>query len=263
MDYNYLLLLSMLPSGRYDGLRKQFEQKRLPIFLNNFCAAVNLFCGVKYCFIMALPSRTKSILYLSELYLYETPAMILFQLGSTIIHFTIFYVYLYMAALCRDGSRFECLRFMFIPNLKDLCELYDLDAKATKTFLRNAAYIRYLLYLLIFGFEIFYFVLVSRCLVIAYFEIEFKYFLVFTVPLTVITWFSYQTILNSILTNYIFMFTTQEFLRLRFETVAQQVREYHKNKKSRRYRARLQITQTIDDIVRQFNASNLLFDDLL
>lgn len=266
MDYNYLLLLTMLPPGRYDGYRKRFERKRFFIFLNYFCAAVCLFCGVKYCIIIVLPLQTKSILYLCELYIYEIdkgPALTLFQLGMSIIHLTNFYVYLYMAGLCRDTSRFDCLRFLFTPNLADLCKGYDLNAKATQRFLQTSVTIRHFVFWTMIGFELFFFVLIGRCLVIAYLEIELKYFLVFTVPLSVITWFSYYCLLVSIPLMYTFMFTTQAFLRLRFESVAEKVRNFHKSKKCYRIRRKRLITETINDIVQQFNESNLLFDDIM
>lgn len=263
MDLNYLFLFSMLPPGRYNAYRRRFEMRTKRVLLNHFCAAVCLFCGLKYCIIMILPQKTKSILYLCELYIYDTPAMLSFQFGTTIIHFSIFYVYLYMNGICRDASRFDCLRFLFIPSLNELCRCYQLDARTTNEFFRKAAYIRYLIYLIMISFEVFIFVLIARCLVIAYQEIELNSFLVFSLPLGLITWFSYQCLIVSIPTIFVFMFTTQAFLRLRFETVARQVRRFHKTKKSIRNRRRLQITQTINDIVRQFNAANVLFDDLV
>ena len=98
---------------------------------------------------------------------------------------------------------------------------------------------------------------------VAHLEIELKYFLALTVPLTVITWLCYQCMVLSIYIWLIFMFTAQTFLQLRFEGVADRIRKFHKVKKRVQNRRRRQITQTINDIVRQFNAANLLFDDLL
>ena len=263
MDYSYLLSLSMLPTGQYDVWGRRFKMERKKALLNYFCAGICFFCGLKYIAIMLLPQETNSILYLSELYLYELPGAILWHFGCTVIHFNVSFEYVYMASICQDGSRFDCLRFMFMPNLDDLCEHYDLDKKSTGQFFKMAKRARYLMYSIMISFEGFYFVLLARCFVTGYFEIEFKYFVAFTAPLTAITWFSYQCLIVSIPTMLIFLLTTKAFIQLRFETVAQQVRRFWKAKKIHRNRRRQMITQTINDIVRQFNASNILFDDLM
>lgn len=246
MDYNYLLLFSMMPTGRYNVYRKRFEMKVERVLLNRFCIGACFFCAAKLCLIIAIPLQSKPILYFVE--------------GC---HLTTFYMYLYMAGLCKDGPRMDCLRFMFIPNLTDLCRCYYLDARATKKFLKTAGHIRHFIYLVMLGFEIAFIVFIGRCLVIAYFEIEIKYFFALTVPLSMITWFSYQCVFLATLTILILIFTTQAFLRLRFESITKQVQKFHRCKKSDRNRHRLHIKSTINDIVRQFNASNVLFDDLM
>ena len=262
MDYNYLLLRSMLPSGRYDALRCRFERLNKLVLLNYVCAAATFFCGLKNIFIMVFPPETKSILYLGELYLNETPTNLIFQLGSSFVHFAVFHAFVYWVALSRDGPRFECVRFLFIQNLNDLCTSYGLNPSATKKFLRTADFIRYLVYAIMVSFEIYFFVLICRCVMISYIEIELEYFLFLFVPLILITWFSYHCLIMSILTIFIFLFTTQAFLQLRFLSVAKQIRGFHKLKQFERMPQRLQIARTINDIVRQFNSSNILFDDL-
>ena len=156
MDYNYLLLASMMPSGRYDVWGRRFEMRTGRVLLNRCLSAICLFCSVKCFFITVLPLRTKAILYLSELYIFETPSNVVFQTGATLMHLSSFCVYLYMNRLCQDGTRFDCLRFLFVPSLKDLCRRYDLDAKKTKKFFTAAAYIRYLNYCILIAVEVFF-----------------------------------------------------------------------------------------------------------
>lgn len=263
MDHNYLCSLSMLPSGRYYPYGKRFERRRGKVALNFFCIVINFFCALKCICIMVLPASTKSILYLGELYLYEMPITLLFQLGCSLIHLTIGVVYVYWSRLCRDASKTECLSFLFIPNLAELCEHYDLDLKEGKKYLRSTMYIRYFVYSIMFFFEIFFIVFFGQCLMLAYLEIEFKYFLLFTVPLSLLTWFSYQCLIFAILIMHIFLYTTQAFLQLRVWSVGQKIREFPQLKRSVRGQSSRKIKCTINDIVRQFNATNILFDDLL
>ena len=263
MDHNYLCSLSMLPSGRYYPYGKRFERRRGKVALNFFCIVINFFCALKCICIMVLPASTKSILYLGELYLYETPLTQIFQLGCSLIHLNIGVVYVYWSYLCRDASKTECLSFLFIPNLAELCEHYDLDLKEGKKYLRSTMYIRYFVYSIMFFFEIFFIVFFGRCLMLAYLEIEFKYFLLFTVPLSLLTWFSYQCLIFAILIMHIFLYTTQAFLQLRVWSVGQKIREFPQLKRSVRGQSSRKIKCTINDIVRQFNATNILFDDLL
>ena len=262
MDYNYLNLISMLPSGRYDVDRRRFKRNGSCVVLNYLCVAICFFCGLKYICIMALPFETNAILYLGELYIYDTPATLLFQFGSTVIHFTVAYVYVYWIYLSKEPARFECLRFLFISNFDDFCRSFNLEKEATKKFLRTATHFRYLIYLMMASFEAFFAVLICRCVAIAFMEIELQHFFFFTVPLTLITWFSYQCLIFSILIMKIFLFTTQAFLLLRFKTVAREIQELQHKKRNRKLRQR-RIVRTINDIVRQFQASNILFDDLL
>ena len=91
MGYNYLNLFQPLPLGRYDAYKHRFEMGRTRVNLNYVCMAINIICGLKNAVIMILPRSSKAMFYLVEIYIYDSPILQLFQLGSLMIQFTINY----------------------------------------------------------------------------------------------------------------------------------------------------------------------------
>ena len=89
----------------------------------------------------------------------------------------------------QDIKRLDCLTFLFIPKIEDLCKHYDLELEPTEQFLRKTKTIRFFMYIFMFAFEIVFAIFIIRCLAISYLEIEFQYFLNLSVPLAMVTFF--------------------------------------------------------------------------
>ena len=149
-----------------------------------------------------------------------------FHVGLCALHFATSFAYIYWSYLSQDIRRFECLNFLFIPDLNDLCNYYNLGKKATKIFLTKANLIRALMYLLMFGFEFFFILFLCRCLSLAYFELDFNHFLFFSIPLAICSYFSYHCLTFAILTMYTCLFVTQEFLKLRATSISQKLLQF-------------------------------------
>ena len=93
------------------------------------------------------------------------------------------FLYYYWSYLMQDIRRLDCLTFLFIPKIEDLCKHYNIELEPTQQFLRQAKLIRFFMYILMFGLEVIFAIFVIRCLAISYLEIEFQYFLCLSVPL--------------------------------------------------------------------------------
>ena len=123
----------------------------------------------------------------------------------------------------------------------------------------------------IWCFEISFYLFILRCLVVSYLTISFDYFLYLACPLGLVTAFSFHLLGASFLRTYLLALLTIEFLILRAETVSRQIRATFRRdakyepKFSRwvllkQKKSTMKILQTVNDIVKQFNSTNHIFD---
>ena len=68
MDYNNLLLFTLLPLGRYGVNNKKIHFKSLRIRVNYACAIIIIICGFETVVILIV-SGSKTVLHLIELYI--------------------------------------------------------------------------------------------------------------------------------------------------------------------------------------------------
>ena len=274
MDYNSYLRQSMLLIGKFDSNARTFQVDQRKRQISYFCAIVSFICSFKTLCI-SLSSNANIILYLVELYIVEGYIQRFFLLGVAVLHGATGFAYLYWIYLVDDVSRVECLNFLFIPSLDDLCKRYRLKKKETKKFIRTADRIRFLINHLMIAFEIFFAFFLIRCLVVGYFEINFYFLLFISVPLAIVTFFSFHCLTCGILSLYCAMFTTQKFLKLQAELVSKKILNFAHSQtryapsfqRTKFWKGKcgsaLKIMTTINRIVKQFSEANRIFDKLI
>lgn len=273
MDFNSYLRPVMVLGGVYDFYSRTFQVNKRKRQISYFCAAVNLFCSLKTICILVAPNP-KTIFYLIDLHLVEGYVQRFFMVGVSLIHASSAFIFFYWMYLTQDVSRIDCFNFLFIPNLTDLCRHYALEKKPTQKFIATANRIRFLVYLLAAGFELSFALFVARCLVVAYLEIDFYFFLFLSVPLAIVTSFSLHCLMGTCLSMYCIMFTTQQFLVLRARTVSKKILNFTRKQptygtffkqirlRKDRTGAAMKIMATINSIVVQFEQANRILDNM-
>ena len=193
MDFNGYLLQTMLPYGRYDTRTVQKTKRR--VYLNYFCAFASFFCGVKCLLIMLMPwDQVEPAYYLIELYIVNHPLQrFLFQCVTN-IHFTVFFTYLYWGYLNENPKKMRCLDMFFISDLNELCRQYGLKRKSAEKFVQKAKLYKQLMWVVIVGGTIIFFLFVFRCQLISYFKVDFWIFLALSSPMAAITYFSFYSL---------------------------------------------------------------------
>ena len=274
MDYNSYLRPSMLLIGKFAPDAKTFQVDQRKRRLSYICAIVSFICSFKTLCI-SLSSNPHTILYLVELYIVEGYVQRFFLLGITLLHAAAGFSYLYWIFLVGDVLRFECLDFLFIQNLDELCQRYGLKKKATRKFIQTADRIGFLMNLFMISFEGVFVLFLTRCLVVAYLKINFFHFLLISLPIGIVTLFSFHCLTFGVLSMYSAQFTTQQFLALRTELVSKKMRKFTEQQaryapsfgRTKFWKATggnaLKIMTTINCIVIQFSKTNRIFEKLL
>ena len=227
MDFNEYLFQAMLPYGRYDTHTVHRVKKR--VYLNYFCAFASFFCGVKCLLIELLPwDQVEVAYYLIELYIVNHPLQrFLFQC-VTDIHFTLFFTYLYWGYLNEHPKKMRCLDMFFMPDLKELCRRYGLKRKSAERFVWKAKLYKHLMYGIMIPFTITFTLFVLRCHIIGYFKVDFWIFLTVSSPLAAITYFSFYSLVMSVLSIYVLCLLSMDFLILRLSTISDDILEQFK-----------------------------------
>lgn len=261
MDYNNYLKISMLHIGHFDFYSKKIKLEQWRLKLNYFCATVCFICGLKS-FLILIMSDEKAYFYLIELYIIKSFTQTVFHTGVMCLHFGNCFAYLYWANLCKDVNRIKCFNMFFIPDLKDLCNYYDLDLEPTQNFIKKANLIRISVDFLMYSFDLFFGLFLTRCLILSFYNLEYNYFLFISLPFAVITFFSFHCLTFASLTIYTLFFTTQEFLILRAFVLSQKIRNLNESSKASNEDT-FQIMNSINKIIIQFSQSNRIFDKTL
>ena len=238
-------------------------------------------------------SKIEIILYLQELYIYNHEFLKCFDSAVMILHFATAYAYHYWSSFINsDAKHMECLDHLFIPEISDLCELYDLEIESAKQFIKRTDIYRYAVYFSIYFFEVLFFLFLLRCLFLSLKVVDFNYFIFVNLPLFVVTYISFLCLTLGIVSIFLLYFVTCEFLRFRIKTVSQKILSHinraqeaklkkgtysnqSKYKISEKYIGlkvkisnkndsnNLKNIKTIGEIVRQFHDTNNIFDNLI
>lgn len=273
MDYNNYLLFTLMPIGRYDPKLKKVHINKIREIINYVIIFINVFCGLKTALIVLSPDL-KMVFYLIDLHIHAGIIQKLFHLGIIFIHFATGYAYWYWNHLNKNVHKMECLDFLFMPNLKELCDRYELDLKSTKNFIRKSSIIRFFVDLLNYVTSGFFLFFLSRCLYLSYFEVDQNYFIFVCIPLFVITQFSYNFMTFGILAEYTIMFITMEFIILRAQSLSKKLFEFSENAKinlfdhkklklSKNRPTEFKLINELNSILVQFERCNKIFDDTI
>lgn len=271
MDYNNYMLSTQLFIGRYDT--KTVHINKTQLVLNRICGIINLVCGLKTIAILLI-SDHKAIFYLIELYIVEGLVQNSFHFGMSFLHIATSIAYFYWRYLNYNTRQMKCLDFLFTPDINDLCKNYDIKLEATKLFIKQANFIKSLIYILIWAIEGFFLLFIVRCLSVAYLEIPSNHFFFISIPLSVVTYFSFHCLTLGILSCYTLLFVTQRFLVMRSRTISDRLLKLTKrtkklnetnfmSKKLRKSKNSWEIPIAINNIVLQFKQANQIFDNLL
>ena len=259
MDYNSYVFFTLMLLGRYDFYNKKVHISQTRKAINRFLIFVNVFCGLKAALILFIPHRD-AIFYLIELYIAEGYAQTSFTFAIISVHLATGYSYYYWSYLNSDVNRMQCLKFLFIPNINDLCNCYNLDLKLTKNYLKKAKKIVYFIIILIFAFEIGFFTFVGRCYYLSFFKVNLIVFIFVSTPCTLMTFITSHCVVFGLLTTYGFLFTTMDFLALRAQNVSRKILNF-KFKKGNT--DEFELIKEINSIVLQFKDANDFFDSCI
>ena len=191
-----------------------------------------------------------------------------FYVCVLLVHFHISLIYLYWGRLCSDPVRMQYLNMFFIKDTKEFCRYYDLELELARKFVRKVKYYKTFMYVLLYGFIIFFFALTIRCLVLSYMTIPFEYFLLIACPNALIDLFGYVWLSYSFLVNLLMATLTMEFLILRATCASNKLKkelgrftkyapQSNRSMMLKRRKDIFRIAQTVNDIVRQFSVSLL------
>lgn len=167
----------------------------------------------------------------------------------------------------------QCLNMFFMPNVDELCKCYGLEPSSAKRFAKKSRIYRKIMLVIIWCFEILFYLFILRCLIVSYLNIPFDYFLYLACPLGLITALSFHLLGASFLRSYVLVLT-MDFLVLRAEAVAGQIKrtfkgggrykpKFSKLVLLKRKKSAMKVLKTINDIVNQFEKSNQIFDNLI
>lgn len=271
IDFNDFLLPSLLPYGRYDT--KTVTKSQTRVHVNYLCAFVEFFCGLKMIVIILVPWDQIEITLSGRAVHHKQFTSEVF-LCVVFLHFYAGFNYLYFGRLCSNPSRLKCLNMFFLPDLNELCRRYNLESDSVERFVAKSQIYRKIMLMAIWCFEISFFLLILRCLIVSYLTIPFSYFLYLACPMGLITAFSFHLVGASFLRVFLLALLTIEFLILRAESVSRQMKLTYKTKGKckpkfskwillKRRKSTIKGLATINDIVKQFTEANRLFDNLI
>ena len=269
MDFNNLLLSTLLFPGRYDT--RTVHRAKVRVYLNYFLAFSQFFLGIKLFIIILMPWESEVLFYLIEFYLTNSSVQKVFFVAVANVHLHIGYVYLFFNWLCADPNRLHALDMFFIPDVGELCKHYDLELGPTKKFVRRANLYRQFMLVNLAGLLTMFCVFTLRCCLVSYWTIPIDHFLFIACPMTVLTLIGYVFLGFSFLTVYLLALLTMEFLELRSSNVANQIRRRFRRttKYSSKFnmivlwkdrKATMKLLESVNDIVRQFEQANHIFD---
>ena len=274
MDFNDMLLSSLLLYGRYDT--KTVHRNEWRVSMNYFQAVLQLACCLKMVVIMLVPWNDERpiLFYLIEFYVINSGAQKMLYVAISGVHFSIFILYLYWGHLCSDPARMRYLNFLFMSDLRQLCKQYDLTLQSTRKFVRRVKIYRRIMWVVIAGAGIIFYALTIRCLVESYARLPLVHFLFIACPSATLTLFGYIFLPYSILTTYLLALVTMDFLVLRADNLSEQItRKFHYPVRfklerdtiilMKQRKQMMKILETVADIVKQFKATNNIFDHLI
>lgn len=277
MDFNNMLLSSLLLYGRYDTKRVHRSEWR--VYMNYTVAIVQLVTSAKLLPIILSREKEdqKSILfYLIDFYIINSSVQFAFYLGCMGVHFGIFLLYLEWGRLSSDPRRMHHLRMFFMPNLRQLCKEFDLDIRPARRFVRRANLSRRIMFVVVIGTTLILFGLTIRCIIESYWRLPFEHFLFIACPFAAITLFGYIFLAYAFLGTYLLALLTMDFLVLRATSLSEKItkkfyripiRYAGKERDTvvllKERKQLMRILRTLNDIVKQFKMTNDIFDPMI
>ena len=143
-----------------------------------------------------------------------------------IFHFISANTYWRWRKISEDPRDIECLNFMFTSDSKELRRRYNFKPKEYEEFKKKARGIEYVLNVFMAAMVFMLGFFCVRGLRKAYEEVSPTLFQTLSLPMFLLTLYSYYHVTCGILTIYLLKFTTQFFLNLRAKTVARGILEF-------------------------------------
>ena len=274
MDFNYLLLSGLLIRGRFDGIK--INESKFRVYMSYVLVILQIFCGLKMLVVVLMPWDDKApiLFYLVELYIFPGAVQNVLFVGVAGIHLHLAFIYWKWGQLSADAKRMHYLKMLFMPNINGLCRYYKLPLDKTTNFVQRVEFYEKMTFFFIVVFELFFFLLLGRCLYSGYLTLPASHFFSISVPMAIITFFCYHWLTYGFLVSYLLALVAISFLDLRFNTVSKRIcLKFRKNVgRSRNMIKPLtkedekklnDIVSTIEDIVKQFKDVNLIFDRMI
>ena len=269
MDFNGFLLSAMLIRGRFDT--ETIHENRFRVYMNQILAFIQLFCAFKMLIVLLTPWNEEApiLFYLVEFFIYRGEIQTTQYVSVFGIHLNIAYIYWEWGQLSTEPKRLHYLKMLFMDDVKQLCQYYGLPLKETRKFVQRFNIFGNIMIFFVIGFEVCFLMVVGRCLYFAMYTLPPSHFYSISIPMGAITLFGYHWLANGFLMNYLVALVTISFLGLRINTISDRIkRKFGRIVQYRDDRIVLlkgkkeafKMMETINDIVKQFNETNLIFD---
>lgn len=273
MDQENYLIRSYLSFGHFDSPNDEQMSKRTRSFVDCLIKLTVLLNASKLC-IMLWRSDLK--LFLVELFLFDQHYQKLLDVGVAFIQIGYLCSFVYWSSLNKQPELRRCFDFLFISDLKELSKTYgkryNLERKATETFLSKYRLFCSFLGPGIAGYAAFVFIGVLRCLYNSYPVVSPAYFYCVCLPLSAVTTITYLLMDWFIITKYILVFLSAEFSMLRVKAIEQMIRKRFARrlpsangsmKFGKERPATFKILYALNDFARQFKQMNQILDSSL
>ena len=274
MDFNQVLLSAMLIRGRFDGTT--IHESKFRVYMSYFLVILQLFCGLKMLVVVVMPwdDEAPLLFYLIDFYIFPGGVQRILHAAVACIHVHIAYIYWKWVQVSADKKQMHHLQMLFMPDFKKLLKHYHLPRKETRKFLQRVNVYKKMTSVFAVVFELFFALLVGRCLYSGYITIPISHFVFISIPMGIITLFSYHWLANGFLVSNQLALVTISFLELRINTLSDRIKSQFRMNVGRPYRQiklldkqdkskLLDIISTMNDIVEQYKEVNMIFNRLI
>ena len=218
------LLRGYLSFGQFAFFKSQCFSTRKRETLNYLIKVISFFNSFKISLVFgaALFGFFDLKLYLIELFLFDENYQKLIDFGIAVAHLGFFSGFSYWINLEKKPNSLESFRFLLISDAKNpyrFGKRYQLDKRSTERYLvvhRVASLFLTLLTSAYFGFFV---LAIFRCLYHAFYHVSLVYFLSVSLFLTVLTLVGYQLMVLYIISKFILVLLSAEFLIIRVKSI--------------------------------------------
>ena len=271
MDWNTYLGL-----GYYDVKTSSLKILKNRLIVFRILEIIALFCAVKL-FIIVLNVWSSDLkLYLIDVYFFDGDEQRLLDVGIA-VQFGFFYSFIFWTNLSKNMNRLRSLNFLFIPNLKDLCdyckENYGLNRRSTELLVEKSSSYRSLMFPTIASFQVFLTFFIFRCAYLSYFKVNLIYFLSLVIILTLVTIINHMIIIVFLITGFGITYLVIEFLVIRLKTINKILSKKFKKKvnftrptaNSIKFKKQKnsKVLRILNDFVIQFEEINFILDSAI